>query len=161
MPPREPSSDDAAGALRRLIDAIAGPEPLPAGGAAAVAAIAMGLGLGAKVIRRSSPDPAASRPISALLEQVLPQFEADGVAFARVLEAQRQSKDAAVRSQAWRQATEVSVAVARLAEEAERLLLEGASVVRASMAADHAAAVDLVRAGREIALRNARDNARH
>ncbi len=160
---------DTEQAFRRLVGAVAGPDALPAGGAAGVTAIAMGVALGAKVIRLSANTASGLQETGARLERALerlmPEFSADCVAFADVLEAFRRPRDDADRKDviraAWRAATEAPVTVALVAAEAEALLLRCSGQVNTSVAGDLKAALELVRAGRRIAESNARENARH
>lgn len=160
-------SADVDAAYRTLVGALAGPDPVPAGGAAAVAAIAMGVGLGMKVIHLSCSGPSdldSTRDgLGEVLARLLPEFSEDCLAFSRLLEALRRPRDdtgraAEVRT-AWREATEVPVSVATIAREAEILLARCVDGVKPSVGGDLEAAFELVRAGRRIAENNARENA--
>lgn len=152
--------------FRQLVAAFAGRQPLPAGGAAGVVSVAMGVGLGLKVIDISQPSGRLQevRPgLAALLERIVPEFGADCAAFARLLRALRLRRDDARRAPevgaAWREATAAPVSVAVLARDAESRLTECREHVKPSVRADLDAALDLVRAGRRIAERNAHENA--
>lgn len=162
-------SPEVESAFERLVRAMAGPDALPAGGAAGITAIAMGVALGAKVIRSSPGAPAqlgeTEARLGALLERILPEFNQDCVAFERVLAAWRRPRDEATREAAirtaWHAATDAPVAVATLAAQAESLLASCTGQVNPNLAGDLSAALELVRAGRRIAASNARENARH
>ena len=155
--------------LRKLVAAFAGPKPLPAGGAAAVTAIAMGVGLGVKVLRLSCPGlplhDQTTCDLEGLLDRLVPEFTADCRAFSTLLAALRRARNETGReadvAEAWRNATEVPIAVAVMGREAEAFLSRCTSGVKPSIRADLEAALELVRAGRHIAERNARENAQH
>ncbi|MCA8978230.1 MAG: cyclodeaminase/cyclohydrolase family protein [Planctomycetes bacterium] len=154
-------------AFRRLVAALVGPEPLPAGGSAAVAAIAMGVGLGIKVTRISSAGSAGlghtQHRLEAILEWMLPEFTEDCAAFSNLLDVLRRPQDDTAREagleKAWRDATAAPVRVATVAREVEALLAGCGNEVKASVRADLGAALELVRAGRRIAEVNAQENA--
>lgn len=155
--------------FRRLVDAIAGPDSLPAGGAAGVTAIAMGAALGAKVVRLSPDRPSRLNDVEAQLdllrEHLMAEFAADCDAFTEVLAARRRPHDDPARADAlqdaWGAATAAPTRVARLAADAESLLVLCTGSVNPRLAGDLTAALELVRAGRRIAEGNARENADH
>tara|TARA_R110002096_G_scaffold331130_2_gene525182 strand:- start:305 stop:853 length:549 start_codon:yes stop_codon:yes gene_type:complete len=154
-------------AFRTLVDAIAGAEPLPAGGAAGVTAIAMGIGLGAKVVRISAGSAPAlagmEDQLTQVLDRVRPEFTADCDAFLSLMTALQRPRDCSDRgalvTDAWRHATALPIAVASTARDAEALLDACIGHVKTSVAGDLSAALELVRAGRRIAASNARENA--
>ncbi len=156
-------------ALRELVGAFAGPDALPAGGAAGITAIAMGVALGAKVIRLSPDAPDELREVAtrldALRDELVPEFGTDCAAFEALLAALRRPREdgdrgAVIRS-AWLAATEAPVRVACLAREADTLLERCRGRTNPNLAGDLAAARELVLAGGRIAAANARENAQH
>lgn len=160
---------DIDAAHRRLVAAMAGPDALPAGGAAAVATVGMGLALGHKVLRLSSGDDgsfaAPLAALEALRERLMPEFDADCAAFDQLLRALRLPRTDPSRASAvddgWLLATAAPVRVAHLARSGDELLAQCVGKVRRPLAGDLAAALELVRAGLRIALANARENAEH
>jgi formiminotetrahydrofolate cyclodeaminase len=156
-------------AFHRLVSAIAGPDALPAGGAAGVAAIALGTALATKVLRLSPTLPSELRDVGPrlelILERVLPEFAADCAAFTGLLAAFRRPREDSARADtvrgAWRAATEAPARVAVLATEVDGLLAQCVGHVNPNLAADLGAARELVGAGRRIAVANARENAAH
>lgn len=155
---------DVDGSFRTLVDAVAGPEPLPAGGAAGVAALAIGTALAMKVLRISQQHEAAAT-LARLLEECIPQFRGDCDAFQSLLDAFHLSREDTGRKQAieaaWHAATAAPVRVASLARRIEVELERGRGDVKKGLQGDLSAALDLVRAGQRIARNNARENSRH
>lgn len=154
--------------FHRLVGSFGGQEALPAGGAAAVASIAMGAALGAKVARMSpghEHNEKIGNELQSLTGRVTAEFEADCAAFEGLLGAFRTPKDDAGRAQAirdgWLSATRAPVLVARLADDADRLLARLAGSVKPDLRGDLGAARVLVQAGRRIAVDNANENAEH
>lgn len=162
-------ASDLEPALHTLVQALAGPRALPAGGAAGVVAIAMGTALGKKVLAFSPDLPAALRPLAGqldeLLQQLLPEFAADCDAFEALLAAFALPRTDGGRSaaiqRAWQTATAAPERVATLAGKVEALLQGCSGKCNANLAGDLAAARELVRAGQQIAVANAAENARH
>ena len=155
------------GAARSLRAAsFASRDPLPAGGAAAVLAVTVGVGLALKVITITGGQGALAQArdeLPRLLEQLQPEFAADCAAFAGLMDALRlpptePSRAGRVRA-GWLAATAAPVSVAVRAYEAEKLIASCRGLVKATVKADLEAAIDLVRTGRAIAERNARENA--
>lgn len=157
---------DAEPSLRQLITSFASTDPVPAGGAAAVVASAVGVGLALKVIAISGGEGALALvrdELRQLLEQLQPEFEVDCASFVGLMDAQRlprndPSRAGLVRA-GWQAATAAPVTVAVRARRAEMLITSCRGQVKATVGADLEAAIDLVRTGRVIAERNARENA--
>lgn len=156
-------------ALDRLVGSFVGPDALPAGGAAAVASIAMGTALGAKVARmsssRSKDTEATSAELESLTKRITPEFVKDCSAFEELLRAFKTPKEHPERvnrvRDGWLSATRASAEVARLADEADRLLASLSESVKSDLRGDLQAAHILVQAGRRIAASNANENAQH
>lgn len=146
---------DPARALASLVDALAAPEPVPAGGAAAVAAVAMGIAVGTKVARISKAPEEIGDRLAGLAAAVQPTFDADCEAFRAVLLARRDGAAPDALAQAWQRATEVPLAVARLADLAIEALGELRPHGKPALRGDLDAAVALCRAGAHISRQNA------
>ncbi len=162
---RDFPAPDVTASFRRLTQAFLGPDPLPAGGAAGITALASGIAVGAKVLRLSQPDAPEIAVLAALVHDLEAEFTADCTAFAELLAALALPRDADGRrtriAAGWRAATEAPVRVASIAAQAARALDAVAEQIKPAVRGDLAAAQRLIDSGSDIAVANARENARH
>lgn len=151
--------------------AFTAPGPLPAGGAAGIVALSLGGCVGAKALRISGHASAAER-LTAWANQAAPLYQADCEAFTQILTTARAARQAAKDSQpsaehtaatqaAWQKATAIPVGSVRLAQQMLDELERYQGQIKASVRADHQAAITLIQAALRIATENAHDNAAH
>jgi methenyltetrahydrofolate cyclohydrolase len=141
--------------VRELLDALADPTRVPAGGSAAALAVAMGASL-LEMAARISVDHWAeaggcAAQAEALRMRAAPLAHADAEAYAEVLRLRREHGDDAELGRAFERAAELPLRIAEVGADVAELAAHAAPRVDPSVHSDAAAAAVLAQAGTGIA----------
>jgi formiminotetrahydrofolate cyclodeaminase len=137
-----------------LLEALAAPKPVPAGGSAAAVAVAMGASLLAMAARISTDwdeSEGVAAQAEALRRRAAPLAHADGQAYADVLRLRRERAGDAELGRAFDRAADLPLLIAEVGADVAELAAHAAPRVSPSLTGDTAAAALLAGAGAEIA----------